>query len=333
MYAKILTMLKLLIVKTSSLGDVVHNLPIINDILSHRQDIEIDWMVEENFADIPKLHPVINQVIPIAIRRWRKNLFSSQTWSEIKALKQQLSQRRYDIVLDTQGLLKSGLLAYLSTGEKHGYDKDSIRESLASHFYDKTHQVSRAQHAIIRNRALAALTFAYPTPNAPPDYGITAKSPPNPVIQEPYIVCLHGTSRDSKLWPTEYWVALGKEFAKKQIKLALPWSSEAEMERAQHIANMLDNATVLPRLTISELAGVISQSEAAIGVDTGLSHLAAALSIPTIAIYTDTNPVLTGVYAGATSAAINLGNVNSTPSVHDVMNAFEKISQKFNSKA
>jgi len=321
-------MLKLLIVKTSSLGDVVHNLPIIHDILSHRQDVEIDWIVEESFADIPKLHPAINRVIPVAIRRWRKNMFSHQTWSEIKALKQQLSQRHYDIVLDTQGLLKSSLLCYLSAGEKHGYDKDSIREPLASHFYDKTHLVSRAQHAVIRNRALAALTFAYNAPSTAPNYGIAAKSTSSLVIQKPYIMCLHGTSRDSKLWPTEYWVALGKEFEKKQIKLALPWSSEAEMKRAQHIASMLDNATVLPKLTISELANVISQSEAAIGVDTGLSHLSAALNIPTIAIYTDTDPALTGVYAGPIAPAINLGNINSTPSVHDVMNAFGKISQK-----
>ena len=128
LYAKILFMLKLLIVKTSSLGDVVHNLPVINDIRNHYPDILIDWLVEESFADIPKLHPAVNRVIPVAIRRWRKSLFSKQTWLEIKNLKRQLAAQSYDIVLDTQGLIKSGLLTCFSQGEKHGYTKDSARE-------------------------------------------------------------------------------------------------------------------------------------------------------------------------------------------------------------
>lgn len=317
-------MLKLLIVKTSSLGDVVHNLPIINDILRHYPDTEIDWVVEAGFADIPKLHPAIKQVIPVAIRRWRKALFTKNTWAEIKAAKQQISQQQYDIVLDTQGLLKSALLTYLSQGKKHGYDKSSAREPIASYFYDTTHNVSRAQHAVVRNRALAALALGYAIPNDLPDYGIAVAKPSQPTLNTPYIVGLHGTSRDSKLWPVEHWIALGSKLVELNIDLILPWASEAELKRARHIASALSNATVLPKLTITQLADVIGQAKAAIGVDTGLSHLAAALGIPTIAIYTDTNPALTGVYASVQAPAINLGNIGEIPSVEDVTSALSR---------
>jgi heptosyltransferase I len=232
-------MLKLLIVKTSSLGDVVHNLPIINDILSHYPDTEIDWVVEAGFADIPKLHPAVNQVIPVSIRRWRKAICAKKTWLEIKAAKQQLSHKTYDIVLDTQGLLKSGLLTYLSRGHKHGYDKNSAREPLASYFYDTTHYVSRVQHAVARNRELAALALGYPAPKNLPNYGIKSIAPSEISMESPYIIGLHGTSRDSKLWPTDHWIDLGHELAKQNLHLALPWASTAEFERAQHIASAL----------------------------------------------------------------------------------------------
>lgn len=321
-------MLKLLIVKTSSLGDVIHNLPIIHDILHHHPDIEIDWVVEASFADIPKLHPAVKHVIPVFIRRWRKAIFNRQTWAEIKAVKQQISHQQYDIILDTQGLIKSGVLTYLGRGCKHGYNKSSAREPIASRFYNVTHQVSRAQHAVARNRALAALALGYPIPDNLPNYGIKAASPQGLSLKTPYIIGLHGTSRDSKLWPTAHWIKLGLELAKQQRNLALPWASEAEFQRAQYIANALNNATVLPKLSIAQLAGIISQAQAAIGVDTGLSHLATALSIPTVAIFTDTNPALTGVYAGAYAPAINLGNVGEIPSVAHVTNALEKILAK-----
>jgi len=320
-------MLKLLIVKTSSLGDVIHNLPIIHDIRSHYPDAEIDWVVEASFADIPKLHPGINRIIPVAIRRWRKALLTKQTWLEIKTAKQQIAQQNYDIILDTQGLIKSGLLTYLSRGHKHGYDKNSAREPLASLFYDTTHQVSRSQHAVARNRALAALALGYPIPNSLPVYGIRASTAPALELAKPYIIGLHGTSRDSKLWPTEHWVTLGHELAEQHLNLVLPWASETELRRAQHIANKLTNATVLPKLSIAQLAAVISKAQAAVGVDTGLSHLSVALSIPTVAIYTDTNPALTGVYAGILTPAINLGNVGEIPSPHQVLDVLKKISK------
>jgi len=318
-------MLKLLIVKTSSLGDVIHNLPIIHDILTHYPEAKIDWVVEESFADIPKLHPGVNRVIPVALRRWRKALFSKNTWAEIKAAKRSIGQQPYDVILDTQGLIKSGLITAMSHGHKHGFDKNSAREPLASHFYRTSHLVARNQHAVARIRTLATLTFGYTIPTDLPNYGITASAQSGLSLNTPYIVGLHGSSRDSKLWPVSHWITLGTELAKLNLQLVLPWASAAEFERAQQIASALNNAIVLPKQSIAQLATIISQAQAAVGVDTGLSHLSVALSIPTVAIYTDTNPALTGVYAGAHAPAINLGNIHQIPEPAQVTDALKKI--------
>lgn len=328
-------MKRILLVKTSSLGDVIHNLPVLTDIHAHLPNAQIDWVVEESFADIPRMHPHVNQVFTIALRRWRKALVNAQTWSEIKRFKQLIAQQKYDIVIDTQGLLKSALITRFANGVTHGYDKQSIREPMASCFYDKTHAISYQQHAVTRNRTLAALSLGYAPPSDTADYGIHAQAS---ALQLPssFVIALHASSRDSKRWPTEYWVKFGVNLGLKlklnhqktpknpPLNMVLPWSNPAERARAEQIANSLENAVVLPKLSLIELASVISQAKAAIGVDTGLSHLAAALNIPTIAIYTDTNPTLTGLM-GSRAQAINLGNIGATPSPDQVMESLKKM--------
>lgn len=316
--------MKILIVKTSSLGDVIHCLPVVNDIHAAYPDVQIDWVVEENFADIPRLHPRIDQIYTVALRRWRKQLFNAKTWDEIKQFKHLIAQNNYDAVIDAQGLLKSALITRLTHGVKHGYDRQSIREPIASCFYDEKYNISYQQHAVTRNRTLAALSIDYVPPSAAPDYGLEATPNVGNNLNKPYIIALHGTSRDSKLWPTEHWIQLGKALNQTQISIVLPWSNPAELARAEQIAKPLSNAVVLPKLSIAELASVISQAKAAIGVDTGLSHLAAALNIPTIAIYTDTNPALTGVM-GSQAQAVNLGNIGEIPSVDDVLTCLNNI--------
>ncbi|ADI30396.1 lipopolysaccharide heptosyltransferase I [Methylotenera versatilis] len=309
----------ILIIKTTSLGDVVHNLPVIADIRKQYPSAHIDWVVEENFAEIPAMHPDINKVIKVAIRRWRKSLLSKNTWREFTNFKKQLQTQQYDVVIDSQGLLKSSLITYLSNSDnKCGYDSHSARESMSSWFYDHRYTISFQQHAVIKNRTLAALSLGYEPPNTPPDYGIQASAKTIENLNQPYVIALHGTSRDSKLWLTEHWIHLGKQLEKQGISLVLPWASNAEHQRAQLIANTLQHAVVLPKLNIAALAEIISQSQAAIGVDTGLSHLSAALNKHVVAIYTDTNPVLTGVMAG-TQACVNLGGINVQPSPQDVM--------------
>ena len=326
-------MQRILIVKTSSLGDVIHCLPVVNDILQHAHDTQIDWVVEESFANIPRMHAGVNHVYTVAMRRWKKSLFSIKTWREISAFKKIIKQNKYDAVIDCQGLLKSALITKQARttikGLKYGYDKNSIREPIASLFYEKKYAISYNQHAVTRNRALCAMSLNCAIPTNAPDYGINIlNSTPADLmdigLQASYIIALHGTSRDSKLWPVENWVNLGKQLAKQNLNLALPWASDAEFSRANEIASQLSNAQVsncivLPKLSIAQIANVIANAKAAVGVDTGLSHLAAALNVPTIAIYTDTNPTLTGVMGGAFKPAINLGNIDEIPKVDDVM--------------
>lgn len=311
-------MQRILLVKTSSLGDVIHNCPVVADILQHFPEALIDWVVEESFADIPRLHTGVNQVFTVAFRRWRKQILNPQIWSEISQFKQLITQQQYDAVIDTQGLLKSVLITRMANGVKHGYDKHSIREAIASRFYDKTYAISYQQHAVTRNRTLAALSLGYAPPTDAPDYGLQAKSDLSFTLKKPYLIALHGTSRDSKLWPIEHWIELGKALNNQQLNIALPWSNATELSRAEQIVSNLENAIVLPKLSIAELVSVISQAKAAVGVDTGLSHLAAALNIPTVALYTDTNPALTGVM-GSQAFTVNLGNKNEIPSVDSVL--------------
>lgn len=320
--------MRILLVKTSSLGDVIHNLPVVNDILQHYPDARIDWLVEESFADIPRLHPGVNQAFTVATRRWRKQLLKCATWQQLRALKHTLSERQYDVIIDTQGLIKSALLAKLANGVRHGYDAASIREPWASRCYQHVHRISYQQHAVIRNRTLVAHSLGYALSTTAPDYGIYASNVQLPTevnITTPFVIGLHGTSRDSKLWDEANWIALGQQLQAQGVRLILPWSNLAEQQRAQRIQSQLTLATVLPKLSVHQLAGVISRAQAAIGVDTGLSHLAAALNMPTVAIYTDTNPALTGVMAGAHRPAINLGNIHQPPAVADVLSAYQSI--------
>lgn len=318
---------RLLIIKTSSLGDVVHNLPIVNDILTHQPDMVIDWVVEEAFADIPALHPAVDRVIPVAIRRWRKQLFLRSTWQEIGAMRAQIKQSDYDFVLDTQGLLKSAALGLLTGGGvRHGQDRKSAREPLAACFYARKHAIAKGQHAVVRNRQLAAAALDYAIPTNAPDYGIRAPAGEHSASSgKPYVVGLHATSRDSKLWPLDRWIRLGRYLASLDLALLLPWGSEAERLRAQQIAEAVPHAEVLPRMRLSELASVLAGCRAAIGVDTGLVHLAVALKVPTVALYTDTDPSLTGIYPGTGSTAINLGGKANVPSVDSVIQALSPL--------
>jgi heptosyltransferase-1 len=326
---------RLLIIKTSSLGDVIHNLPAVSDIVSHAPGAEIDWVVEEGFAEIPKLHPKVRRVIPVALRRWRRQLLSPATWREVSRFRRELKAEIYDKVIDTQGLVKSAWLARMARGPSYGQDKATAREWLAASFYDHRFHVARGRHAVERNRDLAAQALGYPLPQSPPDYGIRAPTfPPSltlphegggDLLDRPCVVCLHGTSRDSKLWPEPYWIELARALIARGITPLLPWSSEGERQRAGRIAAGVEGAQMLPRLNLRELAALMGRAQAVVGVDTGLVHLAAALGRPTVAIYTDTSPVLTGVVAADASRVRNLGDVNRVPSPETVKQALAEL--------
>jgi len=313
----------LLLVKTSSLGDVIHNLPVVSDLRRAFPEATIDWCVEESFAEIPRLHPEVAEVIPVAIRRWRKHLGSMQTWSEMRAFRRRIKTTAYDAVLDTQGLIKSGLICRLAYGTRYGYAAEVARERHAARFYDKTFVIPPNAHAVVRNRWLGAAAFDYPV-DFPLDYGITAPEIELPwLTAERHAVLLTATSRDDKLWPEAHWIALGQSLKKRGLSPILPSGSAAERARAERIAAAIPGAVVAPRLNLRELAALIGRATLAVGVDTGLAHLATALRVPTIALYVATDPALTGVLGSGFFR--NLGGIGLTPSVAEVLNAAEPI--------
>lgn len=310
--------MRILLVKTSSLGDVIHNLPVASDLRRQFPDAVIDWCVEESFADIPRLHPGIAEVIPVAIRRWRKAVFSGATWREIGAFRKRIGKERYDAVLDTQGLVKSGLITLATQGRCHGYAAEVAREPLASWFYDKTYVIPPNAHAVERNRWLAAAAFAYPV-GLPLDYGIHAPDVPLPWLSTgQHAVLLTATSRDDKLWEEDRWIAVARHVAERGLTPVLPSGNAREQERAKRIA-AATGALAAPSLSLRELAALIGHARLAVGVDTGLVHLATALDVPTVALYTATDPALTGVHG--TRNFRNLGGPGRAPATADVIAA------------
>jgi len=308
--------MRILLIKTSSLGDVVHNLPVVTDLCRRFPDAKIDWIVEEGFLDIPKLHPGMRQMIPVALRRWRRSLLSPATWREMRAFRATLRQENYDLVIDTQGLLKSALITRMARGKRCGYAAAAAREPLAARFYDATFDVPANLHAVERNRRLAALAAGY-TPSPELDYGIDA--PPTPAPGKLSAVLLTATSRADKLWAEERWIAVGRALHEQGLICLLPAGSATERERAGRLARAIPDALVPPPLSLAELAGQLAAARIVIGVDTGLVHLAAALGRPTLALFCASDPALTGVLA--TTPAINLGARGQAPGVDAVLGA------------
>ncbi|UCV28248.1 lipopolysaccharide heptosyltransferase I [Ferribacterium limneticum] len=309
--------MRILIVKTSSLGDVIHNLPVLSDIRRHFPDAEIDWCVEESFSAIPRLHPGVGTIIPVAIRRWRKNLLKAATWREIAEFRRLLQVCAYDAVVDTQGLLKSALIASQATGPVLGYAADSAREPLAARCYDRRFHVSRELHAVLRNLRLAGAALGY-TAASEPDYGIEAHAAGFDWLpHRPYVVFLTATSRDDKLWPEANWLALGQRLNSLGLSAVLPGGSVVERERASRLAAGIPGAVAAPSMNIPDLASLLAGARAAVGVDTGLTHLAVALKVPTVALYTATDPGLTGVLGAGFYR--NLGGQDQNPSPDAVL--------------
>jgi heptosyltransferase-1 len=283
--------MKVLIVKTSSMGDVIHTLPALSDAGKFYPDIKFDWVVEESFAEIPAWHKLVDKVIPIALRRWRKYPLRILKTRELSTFYKTLKSQRYDFIIDAQGLIKSALIAYVAKGVRCGMDKYSARESLAAYSYQRKISISKQQHAITRIRQLFSKVLDYKMLDDFPDYGIDISSD-----KENYLVFIHGTSRPSKLWPKDNWVALAKLAAGQGYTVKIPWNNPEEYDRARYIADQSDNVQILAKANLTEIANVLSKAKCVIAVDTGLGHLAAALNVPTISLYGPTDAKLIGTY-------------------------------------
>ena len=311
-------MRKILIIKTSSLGDVVHNFPVISDIRQNYPNASIDWVVEEAYLPLVGLHPGVRRGIPVALRRWRGRPLKKDTWTEMGALRRLFKNEHYDAIIDTQGLLKSALLASVANGRRHGFDAASARERIAARFYDVRHHVPRAQHAVVRNRELAARALGYRIGEAV-NYGTKNGDPEERQKPEREIVMLHSTSRADKHWAEEHWIELGQLIEATGAKVLLPWGNADERLRSERIANCMQRASIPEALSMQAVANLLARCNGVAGLDTGLTHLAAALDTPVVAIYCATDPGLTGVYGA--SRAINLGGIDRSPRVAQVFEA------------
>jgi heptosyltransferase I len=312
---------RVLVVKTSSMGDVVHALPVVADIRAHFPGATIDWLVETAFAAIPQLNPGVRRVLPMAWRKWRQSLWKAETRQAMAALRAELQREPYDVVLDLQGLLKSALWARQAVGPVVGFDAASAREAAASWFYFRKARVPRDQHAVQRCRALTAAHFNYPVPTTPPDFGLTAPEPVWKIREPRYSVLIPNASRREKLWPERNWVAIGRRLTELGNKPIVLWGRAEEQTLAERIAAGCEG-DVPPFLKVGEMAAVLAGAQQVVGLDTGFTHLAAAFGRPTLGIYCDHEPGLAGITGPGRVASI--GGKGQVPSRNDVLAVFEQ---------
>jgi heptosyltransferase I len=287
--------MRVLIVRLSSMGDVVQTLPALTDATRAKPDARFDWAVAEPFAQIPAWHAGVDRVIPTALHRWGRNPLQSAS-GEFKSFLKELRRRRYDAVVDLQGEMKSAFITKLAKGVRYGHDAASVHERGAQLAYRKKFSIANDAHSIERMRQLLAQSLSYSYEPLKLDYGIERSRLPAQMlaIPQPYLVFLHATSWTSKNWPEEYWRELTNKAVSAGFHIVLPWGDEAERERALRIAQKNDSVIVLPQLSIADKASIIAGATATVGLDTGLSHIAAALSVPSVTLYGATDPAECG---------------------------------------
>ena len=307
------------------MGDVVHALPLAADLARNVPDAQIDWLVEESFATIPAMSRHVANVRQLALRRWRRRPFQPRTRSEIAAVKADLRRAEYDWVLDAQGLLKSAWVARWAGAPVAGFSSRSAREQLASMFYARRFDIPRDLHAVDRCRQLGALAFGYRIEDAP-QFDLVAPPAPSIELTPPYAALLNNASRETKLWPESDWINVEGWLAQQGISSVLFAGNSEEEDRARELARRMQRATVAPRSSIAAIAGVLMQARLVVGLDTGLSHLAAALGRPTVAIYCDYDPRLVGLIGSG--PVESLGGVDRRPAANEVIDAVQRVLER-----
>lgn len=330
---------KILLVKLSSLGDILHNLPLVWDLRARLPQAQIDWVVEEAYVHL--LEPLlsrnsfhgIDRIIPFGLRRWKKNLFKTSTWKEFFAFRRNLRKVQYDVLIETQGLLKSALVCSLANKSQNAVvaglanaTQYSGYEPAARSFYNRCVEVPTQCHAVDRSRFVMCSALDWPLlerSEAPQFYpaifmqALSAQSAGN--LQSPYVLCFHSTAREAKRWSNSNWIALGKELSSKGYQVVFPWGNAAEKAISLELANQVPGAIVPSAFSIEEAFSVITGAALTVGVDTGLTHLAAVLGKPTVEIYCDSPLWKTDGYWS--TQIRNLGDMQMPPSADDVIKA------------
>ena len=316
-------MLKILLVKMSSMGDLIHNLPVVSDLKRCYPDALIDWVVEEGYVDIPILHPGLHRLIPIALRRWRNQLFARETYRELGEFKRSLQREHYDFVFDTQGLMKSGAIGRLANAKRrYGYASHCTKEPLAALFYDVKLPIAKSVHVIERNRAVAAQALGYSIA-IPPEFQISV--PPlkaDWLPRMPYSVLMHAASRPEKLWAEDHWLTLAKELNRRGLHCILPWGTAEEQARSQRLTQQMQSASIAPKMNLREAMQFLAGARLVAGLDTGFSHIAAALAVPTIGIYCDSDSQQAAITS--TSFCVSLGKKGKPPTIESVLSILDQ---------
>lgn len=283
--------MKILLIKLSSLGDLIHTFPALTDALHHDPTLEVTWVVEQAFADVPLWHPAVKKVIVAPLRKIKKNCWSLNALKRMKNLIGQLHAEHYDLAIDAQGLYKSALLMRCVKGEKLGYAKGCARESVWW-LYQKRIAVDRNQHAIFRTKALLAGALNYVV-STMVDYGLKSSPPSAGEVEQREgggaILFAHGTTWPSKHYPDDLWKELVRLATDAGYEVWLPHVTDAELKRAQFL-KINDQVKILPKMSLSEIKATLQKVRGVIAVDTGLAHIAAALSIPCVTLYGPTDP-------------------------------------------
>jgi len=307
---------RVLLIKSSSLGDVIHCLPAVSDLSRQIPNLSLDWVIEDSLAEVARLHPAVTRAIPVRLRYWRRHLLAPDTWREFGAFHACVGGAPYDWIIDAQGLIRSAMLARLAKGVHCGYDARSVREPPASLFYDRKYAAGVTLHAVERMRRLVAQAMGYEIP-AELDYGLrTVTTQPGWLTRGPYLVGLHATARDDKTWAEARWIELARRAADDGLQVVLPWGSETERQRALRIAEASPSAVISPALGFADLAALLAGAAAVVGVDTGLTHLASAVGAPVVAIYAASWSEFNGVMGPGFVA--NLGGPGTPPDVDEV---------------
>jgi heptosyltransferase-1 len=288
-------MKRVLITKLSSLGDLILALPALSDAKAALGYIEFDWVVDKNFQEIPLWHPSVKELFVTNHRAWRKSLTKKATYQEFSTLYQKLKQKQYDLIIDAHSNIKSGLLSLIPQGKRAGFDGSSTPEWGSQFFYQETHRASKELHATERLRILFASALNYPLPSTKPNYQINLAKLKKPDLELPsqYLIFVPIASHDSKLWPEAYWKELIAKTVEKGHPILLPWGNLKEQERVERL-KIHPLVQVLPKLSLNEIGYLIANAEGVVSLDTGLSHIAAALAVPCITLYGPTDPNLTG---------------------------------------
>ncbi len=293
----------LLLVKLSSLGDVVHTFAAVTDFKTTFPEKKLCWAVEEGFAPLVACHPMVDEVISVPLRRLRKTRWDWWRDADWKAMRDRLRVQSWPVAIDAQGLIKSALLMRLAGAQNRiGFARDSAREPLASLFYQQKISVARNQHAIARTRMLFAKTFSYALPDGAPQFGLPAWQTP---VQGAPVLLFHGTTWASKLLPEATWRAVIAALLMQNVPVSLVWGNAEEKARAERLVDGFSGASVLPKLDFAGLLTQIRHCRGVISVDTGLGHLAAAVGAPVLGIYGPTSAQLTGM-VGTRSRSLSL---------------------------